>query len=436
MRLLLFFALSIIHYYCNAQSAVISAEEMNVLYIGLENPIKVAIPGVPLNKTVVKSSIGTLIKTDSNFHILIPYRISHECIISVGKIKRKDTIWVYSKKFKVRNVPKPKLRIGPMDPDLPMNISAFKVSKAIYAVVENFVYEGVRYSIASYQAHIIDPKFGYRFIRSKSSSLSPLLDPELKLNPSSIIILDSVLITGPNQFYTAPLVCRFQGSEPSQIIIESPDSTKFNLFLSPTKVRHFPKNFKIHYSNDSIQSHQTWTNGKLTAMQLSNSKSGNYFNLVGNQVTIVHNSDSASGRIEDATTFVDTGLSILNSSYVFNNISIVNRHCDRTNDTINFLFDFFKPLRNMFFPVGNWTFYHEGKPYATGSLVLGSDIVREVYSKEGWNCIIILPKCENLMFGRQSFSTAINSNQFLNTNIYYYLLPGGDFKFYKNNPSK
>jgi hypothetical protein len=319
-----------------------------------------------------------------------------------------------------------------MDPDLPMNISVFKVSKIIYAIMENFVYDGVRYTVASYQAHVIDPKSGYRLIRSKSSSLSPLLDSELKLNPSSIIILDSVLIVGPNQFYAAPLVCRFEGSEASQIIIESPDSTKFDVFLSPTSVKHIPRNFTIHYSNDSMKSHQTWTNGKLTAMQISNSKSRFSFNLVGNQSTIVHNLDSAVGRIEEAATFLDTGLSISNSSYFFNNISIKNRNCDLSNDTLNFLFDFFKPLQNIFFPVGNWMFYREGKPYAAGSLVMGSDIVKEVYSKKAWNCTIILPRCENLKFGSQSFTRDINSNQFLNTNIYYYLLPGTDFKFYKN----
>src|SRR5687768_17333258 len=104
MRLALFLTSLLFFAPIAAQNGVISADELNVLYVGLENPISIAIPGVSVDKTVVKTTVGTIVKRDSQYLVLIPKRTANQVLITIGKLKRKDTVWVFTKRFRVRNV--------------------------------------------------------------------------------------------------------------------------------------------------------------------------------------------------------------------------------------------------------------------------------------------------------------------------------------------
>ncbi|MBS3915242.1 MAG: hypothetical protein KG003_12155 [Bacteroidetes bacterium] len=158
----------------SAQHAAISPEEMSVLYVGLKNPLRVAISGVPYSKTVLKSDVGTVVKTDSVFEIHVPVRNANQAIVTVGKLRRKDTIWCYSKNFRIRNVPKPEIRIGSLDISKPILKSSFVIQRKIFLVIQGFVYEGIKLNITSYKAMVFSKNFGYRKVEVMGSSLAPL----------------------------------------------------------------------------------------------------------------------------------------------------------------------------------------------------------------------------------------------------------------------
>lgn len=64
-------------------AANITAVRMNVLYIGIENPITVTVPGYPANKVVVTIANGELVKDEDNNYIAKVYK-GKEARISVS----------------------------------------------------------------------------------------------------------------------------------------------------------------------------------------------------------------------------------------------------------------------------------------------------------------------------------------------------------------
>jgi hypothetical protein len=44
----------------NENSVVVSADKMNILYIGIDNPVSIAASGIPSDKLKVSSSNGTI----------------------------------------------------------------------------------------------------------------------------------------------------------------------------------------------------------------------------------------------------------------------------------------------------------------------------------------------------------------------------------------
>jgi hypothetical protein len=84
-----------------SKGAVVAAVNMNVLYRGMQNPIEIAVPGIPSDKVSVKVSNGTLNKTTEGYSVSPGEQA--ESVITV-MIDNKN---VTEKKFRVKEVPSP-----------------------------------------------------------------------------------------------------------------------------------------------------------------------------------------------------------------------------------------------------------------------------------------------------------------------------------------
>ncbi|MEK0421627.1 MAG: hypothetical protein EBV15_04035 [Bacteroidetes bacterium] len=132
--------------------AAISADELNVFYVGLDNPISVAVAGVDSRNVSVSASAGNLQNVGGGrYKVLFPARQGNESIISVSaKMGDGRVVPMGSKKFKIRNVPRPTFRAGALTFDKPVALSALMAQSTAVAILENFVYDGVKYSIQGY----------------------------------------------------------------------------------------------------------------------------------------------------------------------------------------------------------------------------------------------------------------------------------------------
>jgi len=92
-------------------AAVVSADNMNVLYIGIDNPVSIAVPGIPNDKLKVTISNGIITGSDGkyivNVHNVAETIIEVSAEIKPGEIKKFGT-----STFRVKRMPNPTPVIG------------------------------------------------------------------------------------------------------------------------------------------------------------------------------------------------------------------------------------------------------------------------------------------------------------------------------------
>ena len=88
-------------------SATVSADLMNVLYAGYNNPISISIPGVPLTKVSATMTGGTLQPTGPGKYIARPSAVGQDVTINVMSLQTGSARPVGGFTFKVRKLPDP-----------------------------------------------------------------------------------------------------------------------------------------------------------------------------------------------------------------------------------------------------------------------------------------------------------------------------------------
>ena len=88
-------------------SATVSADLMNVLYAGFNNPISISIPGVPLNKVSATMTGGTLQPVGPGKYIARPSAVGKDITINVMSLQSGNAKTMGQYTFHVRKLPDP-----------------------------------------------------------------------------------------------------------------------------------------------------------------------------------------------------------------------------------------------------------------------------------------------------------------------------------------
>ncbi len=88
-------------------TATVSADLMNVLYAGFNNPISISIPGVPSNKVTATMSGGTLQPVAPGKYIARPASVGNDVTINVSSLQTGSPKLVGEYSFHVRKLPDP-----------------------------------------------------------------------------------------------------------------------------------------------------------------------------------------------------------------------------------------------------------------------------------------------------------------------------------------
>lgn len=187
-----------------APQAAISADELNVLYVGLPNPISVSVGGVdPKNVSVTAVGGGVNLRPakSGQFNALVPVRNGNECLIKVtAKLPDGRTVSMGDKKFKIRNVPRPVFKAGSVGFSGPISLSALKVQANAVAALDNFVYDGVKYDVLSYRFTCIGRRTnGPKIMTANGASLAPISTFLKMLGPGDLIQFDQIKVIGPDK---------------------------------------------------------------------------------------------------------------------------------------------------------------------------------------------------------------------------------------------
>ena len=91
-----------------APSATVSADIMNVLYAGYDNPVSVSVPGVPSNKISLSMTGGSLTPKGDGHYIAKPTTVGGEAVFTVtAQLAQGRSQQMGQFKFRVRKLPDP-----------------------------------------------------------------------------------------------------------------------------------------------------------------------------------------------------------------------------------------------------------------------------------------------------------------------------------------
>ncbi|MCB0734390.1 MAG: gliding motility protein GldM [Flavobacteriales bacterium] len=185
-----------------AGNAAISADAMNVLYIGVENPISIAVPGVSPNDVTATISSGSLQKKGGNNYVAKVTQSGKATISVSAKLSNGTSRNMGRTEYKVRRLPKPEARWGAIENNgLPVPKAALLAQNALFASMgEGFAFDGVNYRIVSYQ-FVFDPRRqGDPFVKKVNG---PVIDGQIKgilqrASQGDRVIVDMIRAQGPD----------------------------------------------------------------------------------------------------------------------------------------------------------------------------------------------------------------------------------------------
>jgi hypothetical protein len=176
--------------------ATIGTEENNIIYRGLPNPVSVAC-GNKEPYFIKEKSTDLEVKNNNGRLYLNCLNVKEDTAFIVFGLQNSTLQRKFV--FPVADVPEPVIRLGAFgDLENGISLSALKMQNSMLAVLENFVYDGVKYSVSSYQMRYFDPVYqDFKTVEAKGASLAPIKPALAKLKEGDRFELKNIQILAP-----------------------------------------------------------------------------------------------------------------------------------------------------------------------------------------------------------------------------------------------
>lgn len=176
----------------------VSADNMNVVYIGLDNPISVSVPGIPNERLKVSVSNGSLRPNGNGKYML---RAQHEGKTDVSvtaTMENGEQRNMGTMSFRAKPIPKPVAKVGETAGDVTMTAGKLSSAAGLIANYDNFQFN-VTCKVVSFDASY--PVNGTYMTRSFRTNT---FDQDLKttfgrLKKNNKVYFENVYVLGPDQ---------------------------------------------------------------------------------------------------------------------------------------------------------------------------------------------------------------------------------------------
>jgi hypothetical protein len=164
---------------------------LNVLYIGVDNPVSIAATGGTDEKISVsiEGGGGKIEKSSAGIYNLQVTEITDKCVVSVlvdGKLAGTST-------FRVRNLPVPSATVGGYPSGQTITSAALQAQAGVGAYIMDFPFD-VRYKIIGYTLMMGDEKGNVKSVDCESAEFSPEAKQYINqhVKPGSIVTIDKI----------------------------------------------------------------------------------------------------------------------------------------------------------------------------------------------------------------------------------------------------
>lgn len=175
-----------------ATGAFVSAEKVKVLYIGLDNELAVSGGNVGDEKVTVAINNGSLSKIGPGRYIAKP-TTPGKAVVTVNSDGKPSSF-----EFRVKTVPDPTPMVGASKGGrIPANV--FKAQRGIRAELENFVFEGVSFTVTGYTFYATGAGFPDAGVKPgiRSNTFDAVQDLMNRCKPGTTVVLDEIKAVGP-----------------------------------------------------------------------------------------------------------------------------------------------------------------------------------------------------------------------------------------------
>jgi gliding motility-associated protein GldM len=189
-------------YEVGAPTAAVSADNMNVFYIGVDNPVTISASGVSANS--LKANIvgdGTITQSSpGKFTVRVSGPATKDKKVQVkviGMIEGKPRE-MGTAEFRVKAIPLPTAKVGAVEPTAPVSKVALTSQSSITATPLGFDF-AVKYNVTEYQFYAFIPGKG-KFVEDvKGSNLSGNVKSTISiLPPGSSVVFRNIKASGPD----------------------------------------------------------------------------------------------------------------------------------------------------------------------------------------------------------------------------------------------
>ena len=200
-----------------APQASIEAIKLNVMYVGLENPISITVAGID-PKNVVPRLVGCKINyatgaaenvgmatnaalrgSNGSYTVAIPEKVSDVQIQVSAKLPDGRMKPMGTKNFRVKGIPDPTFKCGNVDfKSGSVELAKLKDAPVAVAALDGFVYEGVKYQIQSFKFTGISAQRGYTApINVQGARLDKIAGTLNQLRKGDDVKFTDIIAVGP-----------------------------------------------------------------------------------------------------------------------------------------------------------------------------------------------------------------------------------------------
>lgn len=177
-------------------SAVVSPDKMNVLYIGVPNPVSISAPGVAMKDLRVSMSGGTI--TGSNGHYEARVTTIGTATVNVaGELTKGKISPLGSTLFRVKRIPDPKAEFAGKSGG---NTSAanLRAQDRIFAKLDNFEFDA-RFNVTRFTLMVAKPRQDVIIMSATGSQLTSQMRSVMNtVTPGTTVIFKDIIAVGPD----------------------------------------------------------------------------------------------------------------------------------------------------------------------------------------------------------------------------------------------
>lgn len=179
-------------------SAVVSADKMNVLYVGVPNPVSVSAPGIPKEKLHLNISGGSISGSAGKFVATVSSPGSTARVTVSGETSPGKNSVLGVQEFRVKRIPDPKAQFAGKSGSAATSAGNIKAQDRVFAKLENFDFDA-KFNVTRFSLTIIKPRQDPITLSGSGADLSGAMRSALAtISPGARVVFDNIIAVGPD----------------------------------------------------------------------------------------------------------------------------------------------------------------------------------------------------------------------------------------------